>query len=130
VVLTSGGVTALTPLFTTTGSNVKVGIVTQTSGVNINDFTSPVTYTVTAGDATTASYVVTVDVTVDLGAASTYGVLSNTSVTLTGGAEAILGDVGIFPAGACGACDATSVTGVINIGNQAASDALTRQTRV
>ncbi|MEI8216677.1 MAG: Ig-like domain-containing protein, partial [Eubacteriales bacterium] len=43
-------------------SNVKVGAVTQTSGVTANDFTSSVSYLVTAQDATTATYVVTVTI--------------------------------------------------------------------
>lgn len=42
---------------------VKISTTTQTSGVTANDFTSPVTYVVTAADgSTTKSYVVTVTV--------------------------------------------------------------------
>jgi gliding motility-associated-like protein len=54
--------TALTASFTTTGTSVKVGGITQTSGTTVNNFNSPVTYTVTAADASTQDYVVTVSV--------------------------------------------------------------------
>ena len=55
-------VTALVATFTTTGAAVKVGSTPQTSGSTPNDFTKPVTYTVTAADFTTQAYVVTVTV--------------------------------------------------------------------
>ncbi len=50
----------LVATFATTGASVSVGGVPQTSGVTTNDFTNPVTYRVTAADASTADYVVTV----------------------------------------------------------------------
>ena len=53
-------VTQLVATFTTTGASVKVGSTVQVSGTTANDFTSPVTYTVTAADASTQAYVVTV----------------------------------------------------------------------
>ena len=55
---------ALVANFTTsTGASVLVGTTTQVSGTTENDFTSPVTYTVTSGDATlTQDYVVTVTI--------------------------------------------------------------------
>ena len=55
-------VTALVATFTTTGAAVKVGSTPQTSGSTPNDFTKPVTYTVTAADFTTQDYLVTVTV--------------------------------------------------------------------
>jgi transcriptional regulator CtsR len=55
-------VTALVATFTTTGASVKVGTTVQTSGTTANNFTSPVTYTVTAADASTQDYTVTVTV--------------------------------------------------------------------
>ena len=55
-------VTALPATFGTTGTSVKVGAVAQTSGTTPNNFTAPVTYTVTAADASTATYAVTVAV--------------------------------------------------------------------
>lgn len=53
-------VTALVATFTTTGASVAVGAAAQTSGATPNDFTSPVTYTVTAADSSTKDYTVTV----------------------------------------------------------------------
>src|SRR6185369_16342806 len=53
-------VTALVATYTTTGAGVKVGAVAQTSGTTANNFTTPVAYTVTSGDGTTAAYTVTV----------------------------------------------------------------------
>ncbi len=47
-------------VFTTTGKKVLVGGVDQVSGVTLNDFTSPVTYTVVAEDGTTFDYLVMV----------------------------------------------------------------------
>jgi hypothetical protein len=55
-------VTALPATFGATGTSVKVGAVAQTSGTTPNNFTTPVTYTVTAADASTATYAVTVAV--------------------------------------------------------------------
>jgi hypothetical protein len=55
-------VTALVATFTTTGSSVAVGATPQVSGTTPNNFTSPVTYIVTAADASTQAYVVTVTV--------------------------------------------------------------------
>jgi len=53
-------VSALIATFTTDGSNVSVGSTTQNSGTTANDFTSAVTYTVTAADGTTQNYKITV----------------------------------------------------------------------
>ncbi|HEX4418105.1 MAG TPA: hypothetical protein VH165_09425 [Kofleriaceae bacterium] len=59
--LTPGvNVTALVATYTTTGASVTVGGVTQTSATTPNDFTNPVTYTVTAADGTSQNYTVTV----------------------------------------------------------------------
>jgi len=44
----------------TTGAVVNVGTTVQTSLSTPNNFTSPVAYIVTAGDASTATYTVTV----------------------------------------------------------------------
>jgi hypothetical protein len=56
-------VTALVATFTASdGSTVSVASAAQTSGTTANDFTNPVTYTVTAADASTAAYTVTVTV--------------------------------------------------------------------
>jgi hypothetical protein len=53
-------VSALVSTFTTTGASVKVGATPQLSGATPNDLTNPVTYTVTAADASTQAYIVTV----------------------------------------------------------------------
>jgi hypothetical protein len=53
-------VAALTATFTTTGNLVTVNGVTQVSGSTINNFTSPVSYLVTAQDGSTSTYTVTV----------------------------------------------------------------------
>jgi formylglycine-generating enzyme required for sulfatase activity len=57
-------VTGLIVTFTTSGTSVTVDSVAQTSGTTENDFTSAVTYTVTAEDGSTQDYTVTVTVTV------------------------------------------------------------------
>ncbi|MBV8762810.1 MAG: VCBS repeat-containing protein [Deltaproteobacteria bacterium] len=56
-------VTALVATFTTTGTKVSVGPTVQTSGVTANNFSSTVTYTVTAVDGSTRDYAVTVTTT-------------------------------------------------------------------
>ncbi|MDD2915209.1 MAG: ice-binding family protein [Gallionella sp.] len=53
-------ITALVATFSTTGINVTVGASVQTSGTTVNDFSSPVAYTVTAVDGSTATYNVAV----------------------------------------------------------------------
>lgn len=58
-------VTKLVATFTTTGQSVSVASAPQTSGTTANDFTKPVSYVVTAEDATTATYTVTVSVAPD-----------------------------------------------------------------
>jgi hypothetical protein len=55
-------VTTLAATFTSTGANVKVGAAVQTSTATVNNFTSPVTYRVTAADDAAVDYVVTVTV--------------------------------------------------------------------
>jgi hypothetical protein len=55
-------VSSLRATFTTTGASVKVGSTAQVSGATPNNFTSPITYTVTAEDGTTVTYTVTVTV--------------------------------------------------------------------
>jgi len=52
--------TALAATFTSTGASVAVGATPQVSGTTANDFTQPLTYTVTATDSSTQAYVVTV----------------------------------------------------------------------
>ncbi|WP_102348305.1 DUF4347 domain-containing protein [Bacillus sp. Marseille-P3661] len=56
-------VRSLVPIFTTSDfvQSIKVGSTVQTSGVTNNDFSSPVTYVVTAEDGTTKNWVVMVN---------------------------------------------------------------------
>jgi formylglycine-generating enzyme required for sulfatase activity len=56
-------VTGLTADFTTAGVSVTVGGTAQESGVTANDFSTPVTYTVTAEDGSSRDYTVTVALT-------------------------------------------------------------------
>lgn len=52
--------TSLVATFSTTGTSVRIGSTIQINGVTANNFTNPVTYTVTAVDGTTQNYTVTV----------------------------------------------------------------------
>jgi hypothetical protein len=52
--------TALIATFTVSGKSITVGNMQQKSGTTVNNFTSPVDYTVTAEDGSTADYTVTV----------------------------------------------------------------------
>lgn len=67
---------------------------------------------------------------VAIGAIQPYGVLSNTGVTLGGGGvtgNRIIGNVGIFPAGACVGCTVgatDAINGLLEIGSVPASDAM------
>ena len=56
-------VSALVASFTTSGAAVLVGVIPQVSGLTANNFTSSVTYTAVATDASTQAYLVTVTVT-------------------------------------------------------------------
>lgn len=69
-------VVALAATFTTTGSSVTVGSTAQVSGTTVNNFNSPVVYTVTAVDGTTANYTVTVTVALNPAKAITAFTLS------------------------------------------------------
>jgi hypothetical protein len=74
--------TALVATFTSTATNVKVGATAQTSGTTPNDFTSPVSYTVTAADGSTAVYVVTVNVALNSAKAITAFSLAGVTGTI------------------------------------------------
>jgi hypothetical protein len=106
VMLPSGTVvTNLVATFTTTGTGgVTVATVTQTSGTTANDFTAPVIYVVTAADASTASYTVTVSFAAAnptapvLGEAGRFVILANQAISTTGTTAIVNGDIGITPA--------------------------------
>jgi hypothetical protein len=93
-------VTALVATFTTTGSGVKVGVLSQVSGTTPNNFTNPVAYIVSAADTTTATYTVTVSLAaiapVVLGTAGNFTIFANTGID-TVGASVITGDIGAGP---------------------------------
>jgi hypothetical protein len=82
-------VTALAAPFTTTGAIVKVGTAVQTSGLTANNFTGPVTYTVTAADGTAAAYTVTVSVALNSARAITAFSLNGVSGTVNETARTI-----------------------------------------
>jgi uncharacterized delta-60 repeat protein len=90
----------LVATFTTTGVSVKVGSTVLTSGQTVIDFstTNPVTYTVTAADASTQDYTVTVTVslstsgfldTAGFGTAGTGGKVTTTIGSSDEGAHAL-----------------------------------------
>jgi hypothetical protein len=60
-------VTALIATFTTTGESVSISSIVQVSGTTANDFSSVVTYTVTAADSTTQEFSVAVSITPQYG---------------------------------------------------------------
>jgi uncharacterized repeat protein (TIGR02543 family) len=66
-------VTALIASFTTTGASVSIGTTAQVSGTTPNDFSSPVSYIVTAADGSTQTYVVTLSFTYALAYSSNGG---------------------------------------------------------
>jgi hypothetical protein len=90
-------VTALIPTFTITGASMN-----PASGV-LQDFTNPVSYTVTASDGSTKTYVVAVSAPhsapVDLGTAGQFVILSKGGVS-TVPTSAVTGDVGVSPVAA------------------------------
>ena len=106
VILPNGtNLTALVATFTSTGASVKVGAAVQTSAITANNFTSPVAYTVTAADGSTAIYSVSATVAaagpapVPLGAAGDFVILAKSGVSTTG-TTAVVGDIGLSPAAA------------------------------
>ncbi|WP_157639359.1 hypothetical protein [Burkholderia ubonensis] len=83
-------VNSLVASFTTSGESVAVNGVAQASGTTANDFTSPVTYVVTAADGTAGSYTVTVTVAPSSAKAimafslyGTAGVISGQNIAVT-----------------------------------------------
>ena len=82
-------VNLLTATFTTTGSSVAIGGTAQVSGTTANNFTSPVVYVVTAGDASTASYTVTVTVAATTSKALTSYSLGGITGTINEAAKTI-----------------------------------------
>ena len=75
-------VTSLAPSFSTTGTNISVGGIPQLSGSSTNNFTTPVSYVVTAADGSTTTYVVTVNVATASSKALTSFSLNGTAGTI------------------------------------------------
>lgn len=97
-------VTGLVATFSTTGASVMVGTTIQTSGTTSNDFTNPVTYTVTAANGTTATYIVTVNVLTaenptapNLGEAGRFVILAYAAVSGDAACAISNGDIGLTP---------------------------------
>ena len=85
-------ITNLIATFITTGVNVKVNNIVQISGTTANDFTNPVTYTVTASDVSTKDYIVIVKISdidekefinFDFAKLSVSGIIDGTNITIT-----------------------------------------------
>ena len=110
--------TALVATFTTTGTTVRVGLTGQTSAATANDFTTPVTYTVIAADATSVTYLVTVTPgagpsPVLLGTAGNFAILTKAGITDVP-SSAITGNIGTSPiSGAFIGVTCAEVTGTI-----------------
>ncbi len=58
-VLIGKDVTSLSAVFTISGETIVIGTTPQISGTTVNDFTTPITYTVAAADGSTQDYTVT-----------------------------------------------------------------------
>lgn len=82
-------VSALVATYITTGASVSVGSVTQTNGATVNNFTSPLTYTVHAENGSTRDYTVTVTVATNSAKAITAFALSGTSGIISDNAIAV-----------------------------------------
>ncbi len=109
---------AIVANFTTTSISVKVGNITQVSGVTVNNFTNPVDYTVTAQDGSTAQYTVTVPYPVLY--ISNYGANSVSVLNGLNGGEITTLDVGSQPAG-IGVNPVTKKIYVANMGGYSVS---------
>jgi hypothetical protein len=97
--------TALVATFTTTGASVKVGTTSQVSATTANNFTSPVTYTVTAADGSTQAYTVTVVVS----AVSLSGIVTTLAGSVAGGSFNATGTAASFSSPTGVATDGTNV---------------------
>jgi len=91
----TASVTQLVATFTTTGTSVKVGSTVQINGTTANDFTNPVVYIVTAADASTQNYTVTVTVSPLSGSLDTDFGTSGMVTTPVGSGNAVAHALGI-----------------------------------
>ncbi len=89
-------VTALVATFSTTGTTVEVGGVTQVSGTTANNFGSSVQYVVTAADNSTQTYTVTVTVAANSAKAITdYSFLTTNNAGLSANVTAVISGTSI-----------------------------------
>jgi hypothetical protein len=80
-------VTAGIATFSHSGASIQVGLVTQVSGSTPNDFTTPVTYTVTAANGDIKTYIVTVSNAPNSAKIiSAYSITGQTSSSIVGSA--------------------------------------------
>jgi hypothetical protein len=86
--------TALIATFMSSGASVKVGTIVQVSGTTPNDFSSPVAYVVSAADASTATYNVTVTVAAGPPAVVLGSILTNNFVVLSSSPTTGITDTG------------------------------------
>lgn len=119
VTLDEAGTTATFTPASPLAANIEytAAVSTEATDVNGNALEETMTWSFTTNDA------ICQDV-ITLGRTEPYGVLSGASVTLGGAGLRVDGNVGIDPANACNGCDTTTVSGVINIGNVAATEAM------
>jgi hypothetical protein len=117
-------VTNLVATFSTTGVNVKVGATVQTSTSSANNFTTPVSYVVTAADGSSVVYSVSVatglgPIPIFLGMANNFALLSKAGITDIPLSN-ITGNVGASPiTGAAIGVTCAEVTGIIYSTNAA-----------
>lgn len=114
-------VTALVATFAASGTSVRVGSVVQTSGTTPNDFSTPVTYTVTASDSSTQNYVVTVHPS-PFSAQWAQTQVSGTGLAIFNAVSTDnLGNIYavgyIYGTGTCGFGNSVTVTGIGPLGN-------------
>ncbi len=86
-------ITGLIATFISTGINVSVSGKDQVSGVTVNDFSSPLVYTVTAENGTTADYTVKVNKNADISGLWNFEQASDGTFTIEG-AKTIAGAIG------------------------------------
>jgi hypothetical protein len=97
-------VTSLIATFTSTGANVLIGSTAQTSGVTVNDFTNPVTYTVVAQDGSTADYKVTVTLSFTAPIVTLASIDKTGITTTTAGGEVTIANTGGVEVAEAGVC--------------------------
>ncbi len=106
--------TGLVAKFSTTGASVKIGQITQISGVNINNFTNPLTYTVIAADGSMASYTVTVTLAANSAKAITSFSINGVSGVINNNTIGITLPYGTSPAGLIAAFTTTGQQVTVN----------------